>query len=76
MSNMVNEYFYNDIHKATRMQLDAITLIKSLFKEVNPIPVKAALDIIGYNFGKPRLPLVECSEDLKDELKANILKLR
>ena len=55
------------------MQLDAIYLIKALFSEVNPIPVKAALNMIGYNVGTPRLPLIEMSEKgqakLKEELK-------
>lgn len=54
------------------MQLDAINLIKALFSEVNPIPVKCALNLMGYNFGSPRLPLVDlsnvCLEKLKNEM--------
>ena len=34
-------------------------LIDALFVEVNPIPVKYALNLMGFNFGKPRLPLIE-----------------
>lgn len=74
-SEMVNNYFEGNIEKATKMQLDSIELINNLFKEVNPIPVKEALNIIGFDFGKPRLPLVECSEQLKELLKENLLKL-
>lgn len=74
-SQMIEKYFNCEIKEATKMQLNAIELINSLFKEVNPIPVKAALNILGYNFGKPRLPLVECSEQLKELLKENLLKL-
>ena len=44
-------------------------LIKALFMEVNPIPVKAALNIMGYDYGVPRLPLVEMSEENKGVLK-------
>lgn len=68
-SNMINNYFNNNTQTATKMQIEAIKLINLLFKEVNPIPVKAALNIMGFNFGKPRMPLIECSEKLKNELK-------
>ena len=54
---------------ATQMQLDSLNLIKSLFSETNPIPVKYALNSMGYNFGIPRLPLVELSENLKEKIK-------
>ena len=74
-SDMVNNYFNKEIEKAMRMQLNSITLIDSLFKEVNPIPVKAALELMGYKFGKPRLPLVECSEELKKELEKQLKKM-
>ena len=40
----------------------------ALFKETNPIPVKEALNILGFDFGEPRLPLIKCSENLKKEL--------
>ena len=67
--NMIDYYFNRDIEKATKMQIDAIPLINSLFEEVNPIPIKAALEIEGFYFGKPRMPLVECSEELKNKIK-------
>ena len=71
-SNMINNYFNNNTQTATKMQIEAIKLINLLFKEVNPIPVKAALNIMGFDFGKPRMPLIECSEKLKNELKENL----
>ena len=71
-SEMINNYFSGNIKEATKMQLDAIELIKALFAEVNPIPVKAALNIIGYNYGVPRLPLVEISENAKERLEKAI----
>ena len=67
--DMCYNFFDGKIEEATKMQLDAIPLIKALFSEVNPIPVKAALNIIGYNFGIPRLPLIDMTESGKERLK-------
>jgi len=67
--NMCEEFFKGNVKEATKMQLDAIDLIKALFSEVNPIPVKAGLNMIGYDFGVPRLPLIEMSEEGKRKLK-------
>lgn len=67
--NMVQNFFDNKISMATKMQLDAIPLVKALFSEVNPIPVKAALNILGYSYGIPRLPLTQMSEEKKKVLK-------
>lgn len=62
---MLHDYFSGNIETATKTQLESIELIKALFCEVNPIPVKAALNIMGYNFGKPRLPLIEMTDENK-----------
>lgn len=72
--NMIQNYFNGNISKATDMQIQSIDLINSLFCEVNPIPVKEALNIMGYNFGVPRLPLVELSESGKNRLKNSMEK--
>ena len=55
--------------KSTEAQLKAIPLIKALFCEVNPIPVKAAMNMLGYNVGIPRLPLIEMSDSGKEKMK-------
>ena len=55
-------------------ELNSLELINTLFSEVNPIPVKEALNILGFNFGNPRLPLVEMSETAKVKLKQAIEK--
>ena len=73
--DIVNLYFSKEIQRAVKMQSDIMPLINSLFKEVNPIPVKAALKLLGFNFGKPRLPLVECSEELKNEIEKELKKM-
>lgn len=51
------------------MQIKSIALINCLFSEVNPIPVKEALNLLGYNFGEPRLPLIKMSEEKRNDLK-------
>lgn len=67
-SSMLDLFFNGNIDEAIKIQLSSISLIDALFSEVNPIPVKEALNIMGYNFGIPRLPLVELSNDAKIKL--------
>lgn len=67
--DMVQYFFDGDIQSAIRLQIDSVPLINALFSEVNPIPVKAALNLKGFDFGVPRLPLVELSEKNKETLK-------
>ena len=71
--DMVQNFFDGNIKKATEMQLHALPLIKALFSEVNPIPVKEALNIIGFDFGVPRLPLTKMTESKSEILKKAIL---
>lgn len=71
--NIVKNFFEGNITLATQMQLKALPLIKALFSEVNPIPVKSALNQIGFNFGVPRLPLTEISNE-KEALLTKSLK--
>lgn len=72
--NIVQNFFDGNIDIATEMQLNSIPLIKALFSEVNPIPVKAALNILGYNYGIPRLPLTKMSKEKEEILKIELLK--
>lgn len=57
-----------DYKTAASMQIRAMELCRSLFCEVNPIPVKAALNMMGYDAGIPRLPLTELSPAGKERL--------
>lgn len=66
--NMVINYLSGKHEEALKAQLNSLSLINALFSEVNPIPIKEALNILGFNFGKPRLPLVEMSETGKENL--------
>lgn len=57
-----------DYENARKLQLEYLDLIHDLFIEVNPIPVKEAMNMMGMNVGKYRLPLYEMSQDHKDKL--------
>ena len=50
------------------MQLEAIPLIDALFSEVNPIPVKEAMNLMGKNVGPYRKPLVEMEPENREKL--------
>lgn len=66
--NMVMDYLQGKKEDALKAQLKCLPLVDALFCEINPIPVKAALNIIGYNYGIPRLPLVPMSQVGKEKL--------
>ena len=68
-------YFDGKIELAKNMQLKYFDLIKKLFIEVNPAPIKEAMNYLGYNVGKTRLPLCELTENNKKLLKESITKL-
>ena len=73
-SKIVSDFFEGRIKESAKLQIDIIDLIKALFIEVNPIPVKAALNLMGKNVGKCRLPLVEMSEKNLEILKTTLQK--
>ncbi len=65
---IVQDFLDGNINKSIKAQVKAIPLIKGLFCEVNPIPVKHALKLYGFDVGTPRLPLIELSDSGKDTL--------
>lgn len=67
--DMVASYLNGDTKTATKMQLDALHLINMLFCETNPIPVKAAVGLMGYNTGSCKMPLCEMDENNFENLK-------
>ncbi len=71
---MVISFLDGDTKTATKLQLDTLNLTKALFSEVNPIPVKAACNMMGFNVGIPRLPLIEMSKEGQKNLKAEMKK--
>ena len=64
-SEIIKKYNLGNVLEATKMQLDILDLVDVLFVEVNPIPVKYALKLMGYNMGIPRMPLLELSDKNK-----------
>lgn len=67
---LVMNYLEGNTAAALKTQLDYLDLVHALFLEVNPIPVKEALNFMGKGVGGYRLPLCEMSEDHKEALKA------
>jgi len=72
--NMVTSFLKGDINKSKKLQLDTLKLTKALFSEVNPIPVKAACNMIGFKAGIPRLPLIEMTKEGQNKLKDELIK--
>lgn len=62
-------YFAGDVKKSMEMQLQAIPLITELFREVNPIPVKAAMNLMGKEVGDLRPPLTRMEAQNQERLK-------
>ena len=62
-----------DFDTASALQLEMLPLIEALFAEVNPIPVKAAMRLLGYDCGDCRLPLTPISRGNYEKLKSLLL---
>ena len=71
--NICELYEKGEVAASRKLQLDLLELINTLFIEVNPVPVKTAMNIHGYNVGKLRLPLGEMDEGNYNKL-ADVLK--
>ena len=67
--DICQKFFDGDVKGSLQMQLDAIPLVSALFSEVNPIPVKAAMNMMGKEVGPLRLPLTEMEDAHKEVLK-------
>ena len=74
MHDMVQYCLDNNFAEATKLQIEYLDLINSLFIEVNPIPVKEALNMMGVNVGPCRMPLYEMSDEHKAVLRASLEK--
>ena len=72
--DMVISYLEGDTKTAMDIQLRCMTLVDALFCEVNPIPVKAGLNLQGWEVGSPRLPLTELEDAHQAFLKAEMEK--
>ena len=71
-SAMVHAYLEGNIEQARTMQLQYLPLIHALFCETNPIPVKAAMALMGYGTNTLRLPLVTMETEHENQLRARM----
>jgi 4-hydroxy-tetrahydrodipicolinate synthase len=67
------KYLAGDVKESAKLQLKAIPLIDALFSEVNPIPVKKAMNLMGMEVGPLRMPLTEMT-DVNAEKLAKAMK--
>ncbi len=73
--DIVAKYLDGDVKGSLDMQLKYLPLIHTLFSEVNPIPVKKALNLMGMNVGTLRMPLTEMSSEKAALLEAEMKKV-
>lgn len=69
---LVAKFLDGDLAGSRAIQLKTLNLIKALFIEVSPVPVKAAMNLMGMNVGKCRMPLVDMSDNSLELLKASM----
>ncbi|MGL4569768.1 MAG: 4-hydroxy-tetrahydrodipicolinate synthase [Clostridium sp.] len=74
--NMTRMYLDGQCHEASKIQIDTLELSNSLFLETNPIPVKTALNLMGFKVGPLRLPLYEMDEKLQKDLENTLKKYK
>lgn len=72
MHSMCEKYLSGDVKGAMDLQLKHIGLMNALFSDVNPIPVKEAMNMLGMEVGPCRLPLYPMADNLKENLRAKL----
>ena len=72
---MIDAFIKGNNQKATAIQVKFFPLFQALFMTTNPIPVKAALNLQGWDVGKLRTPLCELQLDLLEKLKIVLKEL-
>lgn len=72
--NICEYYLDGKVSESLKLQLDMLELINTLFIEVNPIPIKTAMNVLGYNVGGLKLPLCDMEEENLNVLKAVLKK--
>lgn len=73
-SMLVKDYLSGNVEKSMKSQIQLGDLIRALFSDVNPIPLKEAMNLMNMDVGKCRLPLVEMSRDGRSQLKEVLKK--
>jgi 4-hydroxy-tetrahydrodipicolinate synthase len=72
---MVQKYLDGNFPDSRKLQLGILPLVRLLFTDVNPVPVKAALNLMGFEMGGCRLPLAPIEDDLHEKLKAEMKRV-
>ncbi|VYU08590.1 4-hydroxy-tetrahydrodipicolinate synthase [Clostridium tertium] len=72
--DMADNFLHGNIKEAQKLQIEYLDLIKKLFIETNPIPVKTALNLMGKEVGELRLPLYEMDDNNLESLKESLYK--
>ncbi|SES77865.1 4-hydroxy-tetrahydrodipicolinate synthase [Anaerobranca gottschalkii] len=76
IKEMIESFSKGDVKKATMIHLKLMPIFKNLFVESNPIPVKLAMNLIGFNAGQCRLPLCSPSDSTVDLIKKTLKELK
>jgi len=71
---MCKLFFEGDVKRAREIHLKLFPVVKALFIETNPIPIKKAMELMGMAAGKPRLPLVEMTHENTPILKKRLIE--
>ena len=66
-------YFDGKVKEAAKMQLEILDLVEKLFIDVNPIPVKNAMNMMGFDVGDLKLPLVDLSEEDANKVRKSLI---
>jgi len=69
IQEMVNAFTSGNVTMATKIHCSIYPVFKGMFITTNPVPVKTALNMLGWQVGAPRLPLVDASPDEKEMIK-------
>ncbi|HEX6037358.1 4-hydroxy-tetrahydrodipicolinate synthase [Longimicrobium sp.] len=74
-ARMAHAFLEGAVKEACALQLRLLPLVSALFREANPIPVKAGVAMLGFDVGEPRLPLVPVSDAVRAELEGALRDL-
>jgi len=74
MHEMVMTYLNGDSKTSLKLQLSILPLVRCLFADVNPMPLKAAMELMGFDVGPCRLPLTTIDDCHNDRLKQELAK--
>jgi len=74
ISDMIQSFLDGDVKRARKLQLEKLDLLNGLFMETNPVPVKAALNLLGINVGLCRSPLGPLEEENHKKLEELLIK--